>query len=111
MLEVSSSIPIISPMGRGPGWPVMKFFAASVQRDGLSTLSDLSLSITLRGCLATSTTEQVSVVIKSEEPSVVGRRLMSAWNNPESGLHSGAMSGLIDFSKVWRTTVLKMVYE
>ncbi|CAM9648366.1 unnamed protein product [Ascophyllum nodosum] len=47
----------------------------------------------------------VSVVIKSEEPGVTWRRLMSAWNNAESRLHTGAMSGLIDFGQVSGVTV------
>ena len=48
---------------------------------------------------------QVSVVIKSEEPGVTWRRLMSVWNNAESRLHTGAMSGLIDFGQVSGVTV------
>lgn len=43
---------------------------------------------------------QVSVVVKSDEPEDTGRRLLSAWNEPSSRLHTGMITGLIDFSQV-----------
>lgn len=43
---------------------------------------------------------QVSVVVKSDHPEDVGRNLLSAWNDPSSRLHVGAVTGLIDFAQV-----------
>ena len=45
-------------------------------------------------------TKQVSVVVQSDAPEATGRRLLSAWNDPASRLHVGAVAGLIDFSQV-----------
>lgn len=46
--------------------------------------------------------EQVSMSIKSDLPDDTGRRLLSAWNDPGSRLHVGAITGLIDFAQVCR---------
>lgn len=40
------------------------------------------------------------MVVDSDTPEETGRRLLSAWNEPSSRLHSGTITGFIDFSRV-----------